>query len=192
MHAHKSPTRTAVATILMATACLAACSTSTTNSNAGTGNTQPEIVVNTSNESTPTEAAQPEEYTVLSATMSNRSYTDANLQPYRIQPGDTYNAAENGRIRLQYNGFDGFTPVSGESHTRYDVTVTYTIQSADGEIITKTVPRDKIRVVSADTDQAIAYGTKEQVSNGEVTFKVPVKSLTSRDGGRVNLVDVTN
>lgn len=192
MHAHKSPYRATVATILMTTACLTACSTSTTNSNAGAGNTQPEIVVNTSNESTPTEAAQPEEYTVLSATMSNRSYTDANLQPYRIQPGDTYNAAENGRIRLQYNGFDGFTPVSGESHTRYDVTVTYTIQSVDGEIITKTVPRDKVRVVSTDSDQAVAYGTKEQVSNGEVTFKVPAKSIATHDGGRVNLVDVTN
>lgn len=191
MHARQSPYRTTVATILMATACLTACSTST--ANVGTENAKPEVVINTSNESpTPTEADKSEEYTVLSATMSNRSYTDANLQPYRIQPGDTYNAAENGRIRLQYNGFDGFTPVSGESHTRYDVTVTYTIQSADGEIITKTVPRDKIRVVSTDTDQAVAYGTKEQVSNGEVTFKVPSKSLTSRDGGRVNLVDVTN
>lgn len=72
------------------------------------------------------------------------------------------------------------------------MTVAYTIQSADGEIITKTVPRDKIRVISTDTDQAVAYGTKEQVSNGEVTFKVPAKSLTSRDGGHVNLVDVTN
>lgn len=191
MHAHKSPSRTAVATILMATACLTACSASTTNSNAGAGNTQPEIVVNTSNESAPTEAAKSEEYTVLSATMSNRPYTDANLQPYRIQPGDTYNAAENGRIRLQYNGFDGFTPVSGESHTRYDVTVTYTIQSVDGEIITKTVPRDKIRVISTDSDQAVAYGTKEQITNGEVTFKVPAKSVATRDGGRVNLVDVT-
>lgn len=191
MHARKSPYRTTVATILMATVCLTACSTST--ANVGTENAKPEVVINTSNESpAPTEADKSDEYTVLSATMSNRSYTDANLQPYRIQPGDTYNAAENGRIRLQYNGFDGFTPVSGESHTRYDVTVTYTIQSADGEIITKTVPRDKIRVVSADTDQAVAYGTKEQVSNGEVTFKVPSKSLTSRDGGRVNLVDVTN
>lgn len=192
MYARKSTYRTAVATVLMATACLTACSTSTSTGNAGAGNAQPEVVVNTSNESTHTEAAKTEEYTVLSATMSNRPYTDANLQPYRIQPGDTYNAAENGRIRLQYNGFDGFTPVSGESHTRYDVTVTYTIQSADGEIITKTVPRDKVRVVSTDSDQAVAYGTKEQVSNGEVTFKVPTKSVATRDGGRVNLVDVTS
>lgn len=191
MPAHKSTYRTAVATILMATACLTACSTSTANGNAGTENAQQKVVVNTSNESTHAEAAKTEEYTVLSATMSNRPYTDANFQPYRIQPGDTYNAAENGRIRLQYNGFDGFTPVSGESHTRYDVTVTYTIQSADGEIVTKTVPRDKVRVVSTDSDQAVAYGTKEQVSNGEVTFKVPAKSIATRDGGRVNLVDVT-
>ena len=106
MHTRKSPYRTAVATVLMATACLTACSTST--ANVGTENAKPEVVINTSNESpAPAESDKSEEYTVLSATMSNRPYTDANLQPYRIQPGDTYNAAENGRIRLQYNGFDG-------------------------------------------------------------------------------------
>lgn len=189
MPARKSTYRTAVATALIVTACLTACSNST--STAGVKNAQPEVIVNTSNETTPTEAAKPEEYTVLSATMSNRSYTDANFQPYRIQPGDTYDSRENGHIRLYVGSYDGLTPVSGESRTRYDVTVTYTIQSADGEIITKTVPRDKIRVISTDSDQVVAYGTKEQVANGEVTFKVPAKSIATHDGGQVNLVDVT-
>lgn len=51
MPARKSTCRAAVATVLVATACLTACSNST--STAGVENAQPEVVVNTSNETAP-------------------------------------------------------------------------------------------------------------------------------------------
>ena len=47
MPARKSTYRTAVATALIVTACLTACSNST--STAGVKNAQPEVIVNTSN-----------------------------------------------------------------------------------------------------------------------------------------------
>lgn len=70
------------------------------------------------------------------------------------------------------------------------MTVTYTLRGVDGEIITKTVPRDKVRVITVDRDYALAYGTKEQVANGEVIFEVPLNATSNDNGNAVNLRDV--
>lgn len=72
------------------------------------------------------------------------------------------------------------------------MTVTYTLRGADGEIITKTVPRDKIRVVAVDSDYTSATGTKEQMEKGELTFEVPLNATSSKDGNTVNLREVSN
>lgn len=129
-------------------------------------------------------------YVVISATMSNRAYTDATMHPYRFQPGDTNNAGDNGRLIQHYHGL--VAPAEGEAHTRYEVTVTYTLRGVDGEIITKTVPRDKIRVVAVDSDYTSATGTKEQVEKGELTFEVPLNATSSKEGNVVNLREVSN
>lgn len=129
-------------------------------------------------------------YVVISATMSNRAYTDATMHPYRFQPGDTNQGFDNGRLIEHYHGL--VAPPEGEAHTRYEVTVTYTLRGADGEIITKTVPRDKIRVVAVDSDYTSATGTKEQVEKGELTFAVPLNATSTRDGNVVNLREVAN
>lgn len=187
MFIDKSSRRAAVATVALVAASLTACATSrTAPANAET----PTQEVTASVSATPTVSPTPkvEQYVVISASMSNRAYTDATLHPYRIQSGDTYESGENGRIASRGNG--QFAPVAGESHTRYDVTVTYTLRGADGEIITKTVPRDKVRVVTVDSDYTLAYGTKEQVANGEVTFEVPLNAVSNKDGNAVNLREV--
>lgn len=190
MFANKSSRRTAVATVLLVAASLTACATSRT----APANTEPPTqpvtatVTPTSNP-TPTVTATPkmEQYVVISASMSNRAYTDATMHPYRFQPGDTNQGYDNGRVIEHYHGL---VTSEGESHTRYDVTVTYTLRGVDGEIITKTVPRDKVRVITVDRDYTLAYGTKEQVANGEVIFEVPLNATSNDNGNAVNLRDV--
>lgn len=187
MFIDKSSRRAAVATVALVAASLTACATSRT-APANAETVTPETSVSVS--ATPTASPTPkvEQYVVISASMSNRAYTDATLHPYRIQSGDTYESGENGRIASRGNG--QFAPIAGESRTRYDVTVTYTLRGVDGEVITKTVPRDKVRVVTVDSDYTLAYGTKEQVANGEVTFEVPLNAVSNKDGNAVNLREV--
>lgn len=181
MFMDKSSRRAAVATVALVAASLTACATSRTAPANAEAPSQPVTA-------TATPTPKVEQYVVISASMSNRAYTDATLHPYRIQSGDTYESGENGRIASRGNG--QFAPVAGESHTRYDVTVTYTLRGVDGEVITKTVPRDKVRVVTVDSDYTLAYGTKEQVANGEVTFEVPLNAVSNKDGNAVNLREV--
>lgn len=146
-----------------------------------------EVTISPSPEPTPEKVYS---YVVISATMSNRAYTDATMHPYRFQPGDTHQGFDNGRLIEHYHGL--VAPPEGEAHTRYEVTVTYTLRGADGEIITKTVPRDKIRVVAVDSDYTSATGTKEQMEKGELTFEVPLNATSSKDGNTVNLREVSN
>lgn len=146
-----------------------------------------EVTISPSPEPTPEKVYS---YVVISATMSNRAYTDATMHPYRFQPGDTNQGFDNGRLIEHYHGL--VAPLEGEAHTRYEVTVTYTLRGADGEIITKTVPRDKIRVVAVDSDYTSATGTKEQMEKGELTFEVPLNATSSKDGNTVNLREVSN
>ena len=190
MFANKSSRRTAVATVLLVAASLTACATSrTAPANAETP-TQP-VTVTVTPTSDPTTTVSPtpkmEQYVVISASMNNRAYTDATLHPYRFQPGDTMQEYDNGRVIEHYHGL---VTSEGEAHTRYDVTVTYTLRGVDGEIITKTVPRDKVRVITVDRDYTLAYGTKEQVANGEVIFEVPLNATSNDNGNAVNLRDV--
>lgn len=187
----KSSRRTAVATVLLVAASLTACTTSrTAPANAETPTQTVTVTTTPTASPTPTVTATPkvEQYVVISASMSNRAYTDATMRPYRIKPGDTYESRDNEHIMNWSSGH--FTPLAGESRTRYDVTVTYTLRGVDGEIITKTVPRDKIRVVTVDKDYTLAFGTKEQVANGEVTFEVPLNATSNDNGNTVNLRDV--
>lgn len=190
MFTDKSSRRTAVATVLMVAASLTACATSrTAPANAETPTQPVTVTVTPTANPTPTVTATPkmEQYVVISASMSNRAYTDATMHPYRFQPGDTNQGYDNGRVIEHYHGL---VTSEGEAHTRYDVTITYTLRGVDGEIITKTVPRDKVRVVTVDRDYTLAYGTKEQVANGEVIFDVPLNATSNDNGNAVNLRDV--
>lgn len=190
MFTNKSSRRTAVATVLLVAASLTACATSrTAPANAETPAQPVTVTVTPTSDPTPTVSPTPkmEQYVVISASMNNRAYTDATMHPYRFQPGDTNQGYDNGRVIEHYHGL---VTSEGEAHTRYDVTVTYTLRGVDGEIITKTVPRDKVRVITVDRDYALAYGTKEQVANGEVIFEVPLNATSNDNGNAVNLRDV--
>lgn len=190
MFTNKSSRRTAVATVLLVAASLTACATSrTAPANAETPTHPVTVTVTPTSDPTPTVNPTPkmEQYVVISASMSNRAYTDATMHPYRFQPGDTNQGYDNGRVIEHYHGL---VTSEGEAHTRYDVTVTYTLRGVDGEIITKTVPRDKVRVITVDRDYTLAYGTKEQVANGEVIFEVPLNATSNDNGNAVNLRDV--
>lgn len=183
MFIDKSSRRAAVATVLLVATSLTACATSRTAPANAETHTQPvAVTVTPTSDPTPTVSPTPkmEQYVVISASMSNRAY--------RIQPGDTYESRDNEHIVNWNNGH--FTPLAGESRTHYGVTVTYTLRGVDGEVITKTVPRDKVRVITVDRDYTLAYGTKEQVANGEVIFEVPLNATSNDNGNAVNLRDV--
>lgn len=190
MFTNKSSRRTAVATVLLVAASLTACATSrTAPANAETPTQPVTVTVTPTSDPTPTVSPTPkmEQYVVISASMSNRAYTEATMHPYRFQPGDTMQEYDNGRVIEHYHGL---VTSEGEAHTHYGVTVTYTLRGVDGEIITKTVPRDKVRVITVDRDYTLAYGTKEQVANGEVIFEVPLNATSNDNGNAVNLRDV--
>lgn len=101
MFIDKSSRRAAVATVLLVATSLTACATSRTAPANAETHTQPVAV-------TVTPTPKMEQYVVISASMSNRAYTDATMHPYRIQPGDTYESRDNEYIMNWNNGH--FTP----------------------------------------------------------------------------------
>lgn len=67
-------------------------------------------------------------FTLESATMQNRAYTDSVTRPYRFRNGDTQNGNDNGKIVAEGHTIRALNSTTeGESHTSYKVTVTYTI-----------------------------------------------------------------
>ena len=142
---------------------------------------------------TPEAPIDPEQtFTLESATMQNRAYTDSNIQPHRFQEGDTQDSADNGRVVARNRTHDGLVTVpDGESHTTYKVTITYTMRSTNGKVITRTVERDKVNVVAdAKGGTATVTATTRQLQDGDITLHVPNDLVTVN--GKVNLRDVVN
>lgn len=115
----------------------------------------------------------------MSAAMRNRQYTEAHLEPAMYKPGDS------GYVDFRKKEYMNEGRHTGESHTRYEVTVTYTLRGQDGVAHTRTVPRDKVKVVAEDTDYAYAYATDSQLTSGEITIVAPKDYVT--EDGKVNL-----
>lgn len=142
---------------------------------------------------TPEAPIDPEQtFTLESATMQNRAYTDSVTRPYRFRDGDTQNGNDNGKIVAEGHTIRALNSTTeGESHTTYKVTITYTMRSSDGKITTRTVERDKVNVV-ADTKDGMATvtATSRQLQDGDITLHVPNDLVTVN--GRVNLRDVVN
>lgn len=142
---------------------------------------------------TPEAPIDPEQtFTLESATMQNRAYTDSNIRPYRFQEGDTQDSADNGRVIARNRTHDGLeVAAAGESHTTYKVTITYTMRSSDGKITTRTVERDKVNVAADAKDgTATVTATTRQLQDGDITLHVPNDLVTVN--GRINLRDVVN
>ena len=142
---------------------------------------------------TPEAPIDPEQtFTLESATMQNRAYTDSVTRPYRFRDGDTQNGNDNGKIVAEGHTIRALNSTTvGESHTSYKVTITYTMRSNDGKITTRTVERDKVSVV-ADTQDGTATvtATSRQLQDGDITLHVPNDLVTVN--GKVNLRDVVN
>lgn len=131
-------------------------------------------------------------FTLESATMQNRAYTDSVTRPYRFRNGDTQNGNDNGKIVAEGHTIRALNSTTeGESHTSYKVTVTYTMRSSDGKITTRTVERDKVNVVADAKDgTATVTATSRQLQDGDITLHVPNDLVTVN--GKVNLRDVVN
>lgn len=142
---------------------------------------------------TPEAPIDPEQtFTLESATMQNRAYTDSVTRPYRFRNGDTQNGNDNGKIVAEGHTIRALNSTTeGESHTSYKVTVTYTMRSSDGKITTRTVERDKVNVVADAKDgTATVTATSRQLQDGDITLHVPNDLVTVN--GKVNLRDVIN
>lgn len=142
---------------------------------------------------TPEAPIDPEQtFTLESATMQNRAYTDSVTRPYRFRNGDTQNGNDNGKIVAEGHTIRALNSTTeGESHTTYKVTVTYTMRSSDGKITTRTVERDKVNVVADAKDgTATVTATSRQLQEGDITLHVPGDLVTVN--GKVNLRDVLN
>lgn len=144
-------------------------------------------------ENTPEAPIDPEQtFTLESATMQNRAYTDSNIRPYRFRDGDTQSGNDNGKIVAEGHTVRALNSTTeGESHTSYKVTITYTMRSNDGKITTRTVERDKVNVVADAKDgTATVTATSRQLQEGDITLHVPGDLVTVN--GKVNLRDVLN
>lgn len=142
---------------------------------------------------TPEVPIDPEQtFTLESATMQNRAYTDSVTRPYRFRNGDTQNGNDNGKIVAEGHTIRALNSTTeGESHTSYKVTITYTMRSNDGKIITRTVERDKVNVVADAKDgTATVTATTRQLQDGDITLHVPNDLVTV--SGKVNLRDVVS
>lgn len=142
---------------------------------------------------TPEAPIDPEQtFTLESATMQNRAYTDSVTRPYRFRDGDTQSGNDNGKIVAEGHTIRALNSTTeSESHTSYKVTITYTTRSNDGKITTRTVERDKVSVV-ADAKDGVATvtATSRQLQDGDITLHVPNDLVTVN--GKVNLRDVVN
>jgi hypothetical protein len=194
----------ALITIALATGCSKDVATKNAE-NQNSGNTTATTVVEATTETAPATENTPEPvvtpeapidpeqtFTLESATMQNRAYTDSNIHPYRFQEGDTQDSADNGRVIARNRTYDGLeVAAAGESHTTYKVTITYTMRSSDGKITTRTAERDKVNVVADAKDgTATVTATSRQVQEGDITLHVPGDLVTVN--GKVNLRDVLN
>ena len=142
---------------------------------------------------TPEAPIDPEQtFTLESATMQNRAYTDSVTRPYRFRDGDTQNGNDNGKIVAEGHTIRALNSTTeGESHTSYKVTITYTMRSNDGKITTRTVERDKVSVVAdAQDGTATVTATSRQLQDGDIALHVPNDLVTVN--GKVNLRDVLN
>lgn len=194
----------ALITIALATGCSKDVATKNAESQ-NNGNTTATTVVETTTETAPTTENTPEPvvtpeapidpeqtFTLESATMQNRAYTDSVTRPYRFRDGDTRSGKDNGKIVAEGTTIYSLNSTTeGESHTTYKVTVTYTMRSNDGKITTRTVERDKVNVVADAKDgTATVTATSRQVQEGDITLHVPNDLVTVN--GKVNLRDVVN
>lgn len=193
----------ALITIALATGCSKDVATKNAeNRNSGNVTT---VVVETATETAPATENTPEPvvtpeapidpeqtFTLESATMQNRAYTDSNIHPYRFQEGDTQSGNDNGKIVAEGRTIRALNSTTeGESHTTYKVTITYTMRSNDGKITTRTVERDKVNVVAdAQDGTATVAATSRQLQDGDITLHVPNDLVTVN--GKVNLRDVVN
>lgn len=191
-------------TIALATGCSKDVATKNAE-NQSNGNTTATTVVEATTETAPATESTPEPvvtpeapidpeqtFTLESATMQNRAYTDSVTRPYRFRDGDTQNGNDNGKIVAEGHTIRALNSTTeGESHTSYKVTITYTMRSSDGKITTRTIERDKVNVVADAKDgTATVTATTRQLQDGDITLHVPNDLVTV--SGKVNLRDVVN
>lgn len=204
----KSTKATKIASLALITIALATgCSKDVTTKNAENknGGNVTTAVVETATETAPATENTPEPivtpeapidpeqtFTLESATMQNRAYTDSVTRPYRFRDGDTQSGNDNGKIVAEGRTIRALNSTTeGESHTSYKVTITYTMRSNDGKITTRTVERDKVNVVAdAQDGTATVTATSRQLQDGDITLHVPNDLVTVN--GKVNLRDVIN
>lgn len=162
-------------------------------SNANTANKVEETTTTATSTPTSTTTPSPEptekarEAVVINANLTTRQHITGEEHPHINSDTDT-----------QYNSRKGkLTADEGEAsaqdstlNTTYEVYITYTLRTQEGELYSNTVPRSKVRIIVEDVDYAYAIGTKEQYRNGEITIVAPKDGVNVKGEFKVNVRDV--
>lgn len=135
----------------------------------------------------PTEKAK--EAVVINANLTTRQHLTGEEHPHINSDTDTSYNERKGKLTADHSDASA---QDGTLNTSYEVYITYTLRTQEGELYSNTVPRSKVRIIVEDVDYAYAIGTKEQYRNGEITIVAPKDGVNVKGEFKVNVRDVNN
>lgn len=135
----------------------------------------------------PTEKAK--EAVVINANLTTRQHLTGEEHPHRNSDTDTQSGNRIGKLTADVGGGSA---QDGTLSTSYEVYITYTLRTQEGELYSNTVPRSKVRIIVEDVDYAYAIGTKKQYQDGDITIVAPKDGVNTKGDFKVNVRDVNN
>lgn len=134
----------------------------------------------------PTEKAK--EAVVINANLTTRQHLTGEEHPHVNSDTDTRHNELKGKLTADYQA----SAQDATLNTTYEVYITYTLRTQEGELYSNTVPRSKVRIIVEDVDYAYAIGTKKQYQDGDITIVAPKDGVNVKGDFKVNVRDVNN
>lgn len=134
----------------------------------------------------PTEKAK--EAVVINANLTTRQHLTGEEHPHVNSDTDTRYHELKGKLTADYQA----SAQDATLNTTYEVYITYTLRTQEGELYSNTVPRSKVRIIVEDVDYAYAIGTKKQYQDGDITIVAPKDGVNTKGDFKVNVRDVNN
>ncbi len=135
----------------------------------------------------PTEKAK--EAVVINANLTTRQHLTGEEHPHINSDTDTSYNERKGKLTADHSDASA---QDGTLNTSYEVYITYTLRTQEGELYSNTVPRSKVRIIVEDVDYAYAIGTKKQYQDGDITIVAPKDGVNTKGDFKVNVRDVNN
>lgn len=162
-------------------------------SNANTANNVEETTTTATATATATPSPEPtekaKEAVVINANLTTRQHLTGEEHPHRNSDADTVHDYRKGKLTADESDASA---QDGTLNTSYEVYITYTLRTQEGELYSNTVPRSKVRIIVEDVDYAYAIGTKKQYQDGDITIVAPKDGVNVKGEFKVNVRDVNN